>query len=119
MPKITFVNEKKTIEVPEGANLREEALKAGVDVYKGLATKLHCPGLGVCTTCRVNVRKGADKLSPQSRWERMNILKLPVAFFARIGREDTLRLACQAKVHGDIEVETHPPVNWHGDKFWG
>ncbi len=26
MPSVKFVNEKKTIEVPEGANLRKEAL---------------------------------------------------------------------------------------------
>ena len=29
MPKIVFVNEKKEIEVPDGANLRQEARKAG------------------------------------------------------------------------------------------
>ena len=30
-----------------------------------------------------------------------------------------LRLACQARVNGDIEVETQPGVNWHGERFWG
>ncbi|HUG94444.1 MAG TPA: 2Fe-2S iron-sulfur cluster-binding protein [Planctomycetaceae bacterium] len=121
MPKITFVNEKKTIEVPEGANLREEALKAGVNVYQGVSKVLHCPGFGMCTTCKVNVRKGAENLSPPSRWERANMgnpLLHPLTFFSRIGREKTLRLACQARVHGDVEVETHPPFNWHGEKFW-
>ena len=27
----------------------------------------------------------------------------------------SLRLACQTKVEGDIEVETHPGYNWSGD----
>src|SRR5436309_1545616 len=30
MPKVTFVTEKKEIEVPQGANLRQEARKAGL-----------------------------------------------------------------------------------------
>ena len=57
MPKVTFVygKEKKEVEVPEGANLREEALKAGVPVYAGLHRYLNCHGLGLCGTCRVLV----------------------------------------------------------------
>jgi 3-hydroxyacyl-CoA dehydrogenase len=35
MPKVVFVNEKKEIEVPQGANLRTEAAKAGIEIYKG------------------------------------------------------------------------------------
>ena len=31
MPTVTFANEKKTIEVPAGANLRQEAIKAGLN----------------------------------------------------------------------------------------
>jgi hypothetical protein len=27
-------------------------------------------------------------------------------------------LSCQTTVHGDIEVETQPGFNWHGEKFW-
>jgi ferredoxin len=34
--------------------------------------------------------------------------------FYRIGQEDEMRLACQTKVEGDIEVETHPSFNWFG-----
>src|SRR5690554_1143074 len=35
MPIVKFVKEKKEIEVPEGANLRSEALKAGIYVNQG------------------------------------------------------------------------------------
>ncbi len=55
MPTIKFVKEKKEIQVPEGANLRNEAFKAGVTVYKGPDKILHCPGLGLCGTCRVSL----------------------------------------------------------------
>ena len=36
MPIVKFVKEKKEIEVPEGANLRAEAVKAGVNLNQGL-----------------------------------------------------------------------------------
>ena len=46
MPSVKFVNEKKTIEVPEGANLRKEALKAGVELYPGIhSISFNCHGL--------------------------------------------------------------------------
>src|SRR5687767_12081218 len=50
MPKVTFISdkEKREVEVPEGANLREEAIKAGLPVYKGLHRYLNCRGLGLC-----------------------------------------------------------------------
>src|SRR5262249_27437029 len=48
MPKVEFVNEKKEIEVEAGANLRQEAMKAGIQVYQGIDRYLHCPGLGLC-----------------------------------------------------------------------
>src|SRR5262249_35841715 len=50
MPKVTFISgkDKKEVEVAEGANLREEALKAGVSVYAGMHRYLNCRGLGLC-----------------------------------------------------------------------
>jgi hypothetical protein len=35
-----------------------------------------------------------------------------------IGNEDTMRLACQTLVYGDMEVETGPPLNLFGDNFF-
>lgn len=122
MPTVKFVKEKKTIEVPEGTNLRKAAMKAGVEVYPGIHKVLHCPGLGMCTTCMVHVTKGADNLSPAGVWEKMNAGNLvlhPISFLSRLGQEKEMRLSCQTKVLGDIEVETQPEFNWHGEKFWG
>ena len=70
-----FVLRRKSIEVPEGANLRKEALKAGIDVYAGLDKVLHCPGLGMCTTCKVRIVKGKENVSPPGRWEKMKKLR--------------------------------------------
>ena len=118
MPKVHFVKEKKTIEVPDGANLRKEARRNGVEVYWGPHRYAHCPGLGLCTSCKVLIRKGAENVSPQGTWERMNLLLNPLGFFARVGHEEDMRLACQTTVHGDVEVETQPGINWHGERFW-
>jgi ferredoxin len=119
MPSVKFINEKKTIEVPEGANLRKEALKAGVELYPGVHRYLNCRGLRQCASCRVMIKKGKQNVSRPGLIERLRLLAGPITYFARIGHEDDLRLACATKVLGDIEVETQPAVNWHGDRFWG
>lgn len=119
MPTIKFLKEKKTVEVPAGANLRTEAMKNGVEVYEGIEKVLHCPGFGLCTACKVHIKKGAENCSKQTWWEKINIFKHPIAFFARIGHEKEFRLSCQTCVNGDVEVETTPEFNWHGEKYWG
>jgi ferredoxin len=115
MPTIRFVNEKKEIQVPAGANLRNEAIRAGVQVYRGVVEKyLHCPGLGCCGTCRVLVAKGMENLSEMGLRERTR-LKLSMAY---IGHEDQMRLACQTLVKGDVDVVTQPELNWFGENFF-
>jgi len=121
MPKVKFVNEKKEIEVPEGANLRQEARKAGIELYPGVHKYVNCRGLGLCTTCAVCISKGVENVNPPGFWEKANMtnpVMHPFTYFARIGREESFRLACRTKVYGDIEVETQPEINWHGEKFW-
>ncbi len=119
MPTVKFVNEKKSIEVEAGANLRKEAMKAGIELYPGMHRYVNCMGFGQCASCRVQIKKGDENVSPQGMFEKVRLFLGPVTFFARLGHEKDLRLACQCQVQGDIEVETQPPVNWHGEKFWG
>ncbi len=114
MPTIKFVNEKKEIQVPVGANLRNEAMCAGVQVYRGFDKVLHCPGLGCCGTCRVLVTKGMENASPMGLWERGR-LKVSMAY---IGHEDQMRLSCQTRVEGDMDVVTQPEMNWFGENFF-
>lgn len=119
MPTITFVKEKKTVEVPAGANLRKEALKAGVQLYPVPHNYVNCMGLGLCHSCRVTIKKGLENVSTQGLFEKVSMTCLnPLTFFARLGNEKTLRLACQLQVNGDVEVETKPPMNWHGENYW-
>jgi ferredoxin len=118
MPKVVFVNEKQEIEVPAGTNLREEAKKAGIQIYKGIDKVLNCRGFGLCGTCKVLVKKGMENLSPKSLREKFNLNFHPMTMLAAIGHEDEIRLACQVKVNGDCTIETHPAFNWDGENFW-
>lgn len=114
MPTITFTSEKKEIQVPAGANLRAEALRAGVQLYPGVHKVLNCHGLGQCGSCRVLITKGMENAS---RKGFMESARLAVSL-AYIGNEQTMRLACQTRVNGDITVETQPPLNLFGENFF-
>jgi ferredoxin len=128
MPIVKFVNEKKEIEVPSGANLRKEALKAGINLYaEGNGTLaslkmyvLNCHGLGQCGTCRVLITKGIENTNPRGLIEKVRF-HLPVpdpCSMSYIGHEDTMRLACRTRVYGDIEVQTRPPFDLFGQNFY-
>jgi ferredoxin len=121
MPIVTFVTEKKQVQVPEGANLRKEAIKAGIRIYNGLNglgaginEVLNCHGLGTCGTCRVLIAKGMEHASPMGKLEKANLKAGPAAF-AYIGNEESMRLSCQVQVNGDMEVVTRPAFNLFGD----
>jgi len=114
MPTITFANEKKEIQVPEGANLRKEALAAGVALYPGVHKVVNCHGLGQCGSCRVLITKGMENTSRRGILEAARM----AVSLAYIGNESTMRLACQTKVKGDITVTTCPPLNLFGESFF-
>lgn len=138
MPVVKFIKEQKEIEVPHGSNLRKEAIKAGINVHQGLngfgasVNKfLNCKGIAQCGTCRVKITKGIENASPMGFVEKMRfkcplptpvtpgaILDPVVPPLAYIGNEETMRLACQTLVLGDMEVETGPELNLYGENFF-
>lgn len=62
----------------------------------GVALRHVCGGNANCTTCRVQVREGAERLSPAEPREtgRLPDVRLQAGW----------RLACQARVHGPAVV---------------
>jgi ferredoxin len=114
MAIVKFVNEKKEIQVPEGSNLRREALRAGVGLYPHINKVVNCHGFGQCGSCRVLIAKGMENASPVGFIEKLR-LRFSMAY---VGHEDTMRLACQTNVNGDMEVLTTPPLNLYGDNFF-
>jgi ferredoxin len=107
MPVITLVNEGKTIEVAEGANLRKVLLKNGVSPYLGKDKFLNCLGNGLCGTCRIEIvdGKGAPPLSPQ---EEMALYGLTPFYVRDIPKN--VRLSCRIDVTKDMAVKTYPKI---------
>ena len=104
MPKVTFVNEGKTVEVEAGTSLRYAALENDIPLYCmwfGLSKVANCHGNGLCWTDRVRVspasavteRNGLEKAMNQIGTRSKN-------------RSPQTRLACQALVWEDCEVTT-------------
>ena len=132
MPIVKFIKENKEIEVPEGAYLRNEAVKAGINLNQGVngigqsVNKfMNCKGFGLCGTCRVLITKGMENTTPMSRREKLKFktplpmpIPDPIPCLAYIGNEDTMRLACMCQVNGDIEVQSGPEINLFGDNFF-
>ncbi|HZZ30158.1 MAG TPA: ferredoxin [Pirellulales bacterium] len=128
MPTINFVNEKKEIQVADGANLRTEAKKAGVNLYYGfngvgqsLNKIFNCHGFGFCGTCRVLITQGMQNANPMTIVEKIKFkapLPDPLPCLSYIGHEDTMRLACCVKVHGDMTVVTNPQLDLFGENFF-
>ena len=92
MPRVRFLRENLEIEVPEGTTILEAAKRAGAPEGD------RCGGVCACSTCHVYVVRGFDATS-EIEDEEFDILDK--AFDVRA----ISRLGCQAKLHGDVEIE--------------
>jgi ferredoxin len=132
MPLVKFVKEKKEIEVPVGANLRNEALKAGINLNQGLNGMgaamnriFNCKGMGMCGTCRVLITDGIENTNKLTMAEWVKFKTViptpvpdPIPALAYVGHEEEMRLACCTVVQGDITVESGPALNLFGENFF-
>jgi adenylate cyclase len=83
---------------PDG---RRVAVSAGTTILEasrgaGIPHASVCGGRGRCSTCRVRVGAGAERLPPASEAE--------ARVLARVGAAPNTRLACQTRPAADIEV---------------
>jgi ferredoxin len=92
MPIVTFLPEKKTLEVKAGTNLMTAIIEAGLPIGSS------CGALGICAKCFVEVVKGIENLSKPNPNE-IKLLK-------RENFEPHIRIACQTKIKGDVSVTT-------------
>ncbi len=101
MPVIRFLREGRDVECFPGENLREVALREGIELY-GLKGKLgNCGGCGQCITCFVDVEGAAPAaLSAPTAVEIQKLRRRP----------DAWRLACQTLVQESLVVITRPQV---------
>ena len=91
------------LECDEGENLKHVLKRNGLPPYNGSARWLNCKGLGTCGTCAVEIKGEVSPITKVEKW-RLN--------FPPHKEEKGLRLACQCKVLGDLEVKKH-------EGFWG
>ena len=83
---------------PEGRRVRAATGATLLEVSRGagIPHASVCGGRGRCSTCRVRVGVGADRLPPPSEAE--------ARVLARIGAAPNTRLACQTRPLADIEI---------------
>lgn len=96
MPRITFAN--TTIDCQTGDNLRRVLMNADLPLYNGIAKTIHCRGMGTCGTCALEIE---GDVSPQSAVEKWRLS------FPPHQSQNGLRLACQCKVLGDLNIKKH------------
>jgi ferredoxin len=100
MPVIRFVREGRDVECYPGENLREVALREGIELY-GLKGMLgNCGGCGQCITCFVDVvgERSPGSLSGRTAVEEQKLRRRPQSW----------RLACQSLVQDSLLVLTKP-----------
>ncbi|NJN85111.1 MAG: (2Fe-2S)-binding protein [Leptolyngbyaceae cyanobacterium SL_7_1] len=99
----TVLAQGKTIECPQGANLRQVLLQHGVELYNDGASVINCHGIGTCGTCAVQIE---GEISA-SNWRETTRRSLPPH-----SPTSDRRLACQTQVLGEVKVTKY-------DGFWG
>jgi ferredoxin len=100
MPTISY--QTRTTTCPVGTRLRDALLDAGMTPHHSAVSIVNCHGLGTCGTCAVEVRSDPGAVTEPTAIERWRLSFPP----HRSGRD--LRLACQCRVLGDVEIVKHP-----------
>jgi 2Fe-2S ferredoxin len=96
VPKVTIQPLNRTIEAREGETIMDAAWA------DGLYWPTTCGGEGICTSCACFILEGAENLDPLGRSERKTLSGERSEAALRDGK---LRLACQARLRGDIVVK--------------
>jgi len=94
-----------SIQVEDGERLRNALLAADLSPHNGNAQLLNCKGFATCGTCAVEISGPVEPAEPSGR-ERFRLGVYPH------NKDGGLRLACQCRVKGDLDVTKH-------EGFWG
>lgn len=90
--RVTFLPMNKTVEAKEGTPLLDIALDHGIELEH------NCGGNCACSTCHIIVKEGMDHLTPIHVDEEDQLDEAD-------GLTLSSRLACQARILGDVVVE--------------
>jgi len=92
MPKVTFVTDKITVEVPVGAAIPDIVDQCGATLPFGCR-------MGSCGTCRCIIEEGLENLNSLTQEENALFENL-----TSVGA--TERLGCQLKIMGDVKIRS-------------
>jgi ferredoxin, 2Fe-2S len=95
VPTIRVLPGEIVIPAEDGQTIMEAAWELG------LYWPTTCGGQGICTSCTCTVEDGLDALEPMARSEHRTLAEERSEATLASGR---IRLACQARVHGDVTV---------------
>jgi ferredoxin, 2Fe-2S len=91
MPKIIILPDAVSGDIQTGTPLLQCAERLGIELLHS------CGGVAACTSCRVVIRQGNENLSP--------IKQVEAEVLAESGILRSHRLACQARIFGDVTFE--------------
>jgi ferredoxin, 2Fe-2S len=95
MPTVRVLPDDIVIGTEDGQTIMDAAHDGG------LYWPTTCGGEGICTTCACTVDKGLEHLDPMGRGELKTLSEDRDPASLASGR---VRLACQARVRGDVTV---------------
>ncbi len=102
MPRVSFEGEERIFDVKEGSILYDSLYDHGKELPHGCLS-------GSCGACRVEILSGNENLQVPGLIESNTIESLKDEFTQKRGKEfvegKTIRLACRAKVNGDISFK--------------
>jgi len=102
MPKVTVQPSGITFEAAEGETVFDAARAAGY------WWPTSCGGKGECTTCAGLILSGIEHLSAMGRSEEFELTRQR----GRAALQTPVRLCCQARVSGDVEVQKTGVKPW-------
>ncbi|MEP7215266.1 MAG: 2Fe-2S iron-sulfur cluster binding domain-containing protein [Anaerolineaceae bacterium] len=95
MPRIRVEPIGIEVEAPNGETVLDAV------VAHGFYWPVGCAKNGECTNCAMDVVSGVGRLSAMGRYERQNLIRQRGQ---RAIEDPRLRLACQARIEGDVVV---------------
>ncbi|HZF63913.1 MAG TPA: adenylate/guanylate cyclase domain-containing protein [Chitinophagaceae bacterium] len=98
---IEFIGDR-SVKIEENQSVLNAALQAGIPHYHA------CGGNAQCSTCRILIKDGADKLTPRKDLEQ--------ALAKKVSLPENVRLACQTFVQG-TPVKVHRIIRDEADMF--
>ena len=90
MPRVRFLPSGREVDSPPGTTLLDATIAAGLPIARS------CGAEGVCAKCALEILAGAAQLSAETPEE--------LRIKARNHIEPACRLACRAKLGGDVTV---------------